>query len=349
MRRSFEQSATYKEFRLHSAKIQGMPANPPRKPDLTFLKQRAVLLRDLRQFFDSHGFFEVQPPCLARDCVVDPYIDPIEIDSQQFGLAVQILPSKFFMQTSPELSMKRMLSAGAPSIYSIGPVFRAGELGAHHNVEFTMLEWYDVGARLQQGTELLGKLAMEILSTTQFDVVTYRDVFSDILGFDPIDADDSVLLKHVEAIDAHVATSLVGDRDSLLDVLMSQRIQPQLGFQNPLIVTDYPISQAALAKPSERDPECAMRFELFAHGIELANGYDELLDADELVQRTHRANEIRASTNRPAIHLPETLIQCMRDGLPQCTGVALGVDRLLMLRARAKQIDQVIPFTSQNA
>ena len=314
--------------------------NPLAKPNLKLLKQRAELLRELRQFFDSRGFLEVQPPCLSADCVVDAFIDPIDISSDKLGLGID-LPKRFYLQTSPEAAMKRMLSAGAPSIYSLGPVFRAGERGAWHNIEFTMLEWYDVDAGMPEGIRLLGDLAASVFATDGFDVIAYRELFQQTIGIDPIGASINLLREMV----ADIAPGLVQpDRDSLLDILLANQIQPTLGVTRPMIIKNYPISQAALACRLPDDRECAARFELFFRGTELANGYDELQDADVFMQRTAAHNSKRVSTGRHPIRGESALFTAMRQGLPSCCGVAMGVDRLLMIRSGASSIDETIPF-----
>jgi lysyl-tRNA synthetase class 2 len=285
----------------------------------------------------------VQPPCLSRDCVVDAYIDPIVVESSQFQLGLE-LPPQFFLQSSPESAMKRMLAAGAPSIYSLGPVFRAGERGELHNVEFTMLEWYQLDADINAGIELLGDLAVTVLRRDGFDVCTYRQVFREALGFDPIDVGLKVIQEHAARIDFNLVNSIGDDRDSLLDALLSQVIQPTLGVNRPLIVKNYPLSQAALARQAADDAQCAARFELFVDGIELANGYDELRDAEVLRERAQVSNEKRVSSGRRSLSVETSLMEAMRAGLPPCNGVALGVDRLLMIRTGEKLIANVMPF-----
>ncbi|WP_146455860.1 EF-P lysine aminoacylase EpmA [Rubripirellula tenax] len=312
-------------------------------PRIDLVRERAQLLRELRVFFDTRGFFEVQPPCLSRDCVVDAYIDPIRVGSKQLGIA-EDLPEYLYLQTSPELAMKRMLAAGAPSIYSIGPVFRSGESGDHHNIEFTMLEWYHLGANIDDEITLLGELASTILDSDGYDISNYRDVFTQSLGFDPIDAPASTLQEVVSEIDENLACSISGDRDLMLDVILSHRIQPNLGKDRPLIIKNYPITQAALARPAIDDPKCAARFELIAGGVELANGYDELLDADVLVQRAQQSNQLRQAGGRHPLPVETSLVDAMRKGFPACAGVALGVDRLLMMRTSSLSLGPVIPF-----
>lgn len=318
------------------------------RPCLKRLRERAALLRELRQFFDVRDFLEVQPPCLSRDCVIDPYIDPVAVPAHSLQLS-SLVTDELFLQTSPEAAMKRLLAAGSPSIYSLGPVFRAGELGAQHNVEFTMLEWYDVGADVDDGIQLLGTLATELLHATRFEVRTYVELFVESVGFDPIDVPLTKLLDSVEEIDPTLARSLANDRDSLSDVILTELIQPKMGVDVPLIVRDYPLSQAALAKQSDRDERCAARFELFVSGVEIANGYDELRDPEVMLQRFECCNEKRLAEGRRLLSADIPLVSAMRHGLPACAGVALGVDRLLMVRTGDQQISDVMPFRIDTA
>ncbi|MEM9644044.1 MAG: EF-P lysine aminoacylase EpmA [Planctomycetota bacterium] len=321
---------------------------------LEMIQRRAALLKELRSFFDARGFSEVQPPCLGQDCVVDAYLNPIEVDASQLGLARSCRDDagageKFVLQTSPESAMKRMLAAGAPSIYSIGPVFRRGESGDHHNVEFTMLEWYDVDAGIEDGIRLLGELACQTLKKARCEVISYRELFRRHAGFDPIDLNTDSLARKVDQIDSGLGGSIGKDRDSMLDVILGEVVQPQLQGDQVWIVRDYPLTQAALAKPSVDDPDCAARFELFVDGVELANGYDELLDADELVKRFRANNEKRREVGMSPLRVETKLVDAMRRGLPACCGVALGVDRLLMCQSDATAIGEVLPFLIDEA
>lgn len=318
------------------------------KPNIAGIRPRAMLLRQLRRFFDSREFLEVQPPCLSRDCIIDAFIDPIEVESDQFRLGIE-LPRGFYLQTSPEAAMKRMLSAGAPSIYSIGPVFRSGERGDLHNVEFTMLEWYEVGADLEKGIRLLGDLAMQVLGVQEYEVRDYRQVFRDTLNIDPIDTGLDELRAIGARIDSDLMHSIGDDRDDLLDALLSHFIQPSLGTHLPLIVKNYPLSQAALARVAPDDPQCAARFELFVSGVELANGYDELCDADVLIERFESSNARRLAAGKAPLPTDLWLIDAMRQGIPPCAGVAVGVDRLLMVLSKQLQVAKVMPFTIENA
>lgn len=313
------------------------------------LVARAELLKTARSYFDQRGFYEVQPPCLARDCVVDAYLDPLTVDTAELKLAATDLPPRMFLQTSPESVMKRMLASGAPSIYSLGPVFRSGESGRYHNVEFTMLEWYEVGGDADSAIELLGRFVSHVLGATGFDRMTYRQCFQQHLGIDPISEPIAGLKRLLLDADAELAETLADDRDTLLDVLLSSRLVSKMGLTNPLVVTDYPLSQAALAKRSPSDPDCASRFELFYQGVELANGYDELCDAEILHQRFQRENDRRRRSGRERLTSDTTLLRAMQQGLPDCAGVALGFDRLLMCLLGIDHIDQVIPFAIERA
>jgi len=314
------------------------------------LIQRDRLLRQIRAFFHNRAFIEVQPPCLSRDCVVDAFLDPISIHRREIGLAEGDVENEFsrdryFLQTSPESAMKRLLAAGAPSIFAIVPVFRRAEFGVRHNVEFTMLEWYEVGGNAASAIELLGQLAQTVFSTARFETISYQDAFEAVLNLDPIGCPVEELACRVAEIDVALAKSIAFDRDALLDVLVSHHVEPTLGLTVPTILTRYPITQAALARPCIDDPRFAERFELFFRGMELANGYDELLDADELVRRFEINNEVRRRSGHEPLPTRTTLVSAMRKGLPECSGVAVGVDRLAMLQCGAEHIGEVLPLT----
>ena len=312
------------------------------------IRQRAQLLRDVRAWFDARQFCEVQVPSLSRECIVDLHIEPIAIASRQFGLSMD-LPEHYVLQTSPEALMKRMLTDGAPSIYSIGPAFRSGERGREHNIEFTMLEWYELESGWREGVETLGQLATEMLGFESFDVACYRDVFQQHLGCDPLTAEVARLRQHLAQFDRELADTLSQDRDGLLETLWTFAIQPRIGQTRPIVIRNYPLSQAALAQTADDDPECAARFELFVRGVELANGYDELGDAAILEARFREANLQRKRLGRPSIPMPEQFLKAMRRGMPRCCGVALGFDRLLMIRTQSSQLDHVLPFPIETA
>ncbi len=307
------------------------------------LRARAVLLRQVRQFFDDAGFIEVQPPCLSRDNVVDAHIDPVEVVGAALRLPADIAAPRYYLQSSPEFAMKRMLALGSGPIYSLGPVFRAGERSPRHNVEFTMLEWYDVHVGMDAVIEQTLRLVMQTLSITAPTVITYRELFRVHAGFDPIEEPVGTLENLVAQVDPHLAAGLSGKRDELLDVLMTEFIEPRVADQN-LLIRNYPLTQAALARPSDVDPQTAERFELIIGGLEIANGYGELLDADELLRRNVESNQKRVATGREPLPVDSQLIEAMRAGMPPCAGVALGFDRLVMLQQQTSDIGDVLPL-----
>jgi lysyl-tRNA synthetase class 2 len=309
------------------------------------LRTRAELLRSARSFFDERRFLEVQTPVLSRSTVIDRHLDPIELEMQLPGLGL----ATWYLQTSPEQSMKRLLASGIGSIYQIGPVFRSAELGEWHNPEFTMAEWYDVGAGFEQGLTLLDELLQTLLGCDAAERVQFQQVFQIATGLDLFRTDSDALAKwcvdHGLVHDIRWTT----DWDTWVNLIFSERVQPQLGPQRPVLVTHFPASQAALAKVSEDDPRTAERFEAFYRGVELANGYHELLDADQLHQRSIEANQQRVGDGKRALPLQNHLIDAMRNGLPASCGCALGFDRVVMLACKATQLADVIAFDAFRA
>ena len=255
-----------------------------------------------------------------------------------------------WLQTSPEFGMKRLLAAGATAIYQVARVFRGGERGAWHNPEFTMVEWYRVGDGMQEGIQLLADLADHVLGLGAADRLSYRQAFLAYAGVDPLAVAAGQLAEVARQRVASVPDGLgSADRDAWLDLLLVECVQPHLGQDRPTILYDYPASQAALALVRDEEPPVAERFELFVRGIELANGYHELLDADVLLARNTAANRLRTADGKYALPEDSRLLAAMRRGLPPCAGVALGFDRLVMLAAGATDIAQVIAFPEERA
>jgi len=307
------------------------------------LKSRALLLKQLRRFFDERGFFEVETPLLSRDTVVDRHLHPIQINRQQITGRQVDAQAVVFLQTSPEFSMKRLLAAGADSIYQICKAFRAGESGSQHNPEFTMLEWYRVGDDMQQAMLLLESLVQTILDTKPAIRISYRNAFIKATGLDPFTASVDQLAS-LSKLTAEL------ERDEHLNVVLSRDVEPQLGVDGPEVLYHFPASQAALAKTTfDDDIEVAERFEIYYRGLELANGYHELLDADELITRNKKTNQQRQADGQPVLPGESHLLAAMQAGLPACAGVALGVDRLLMLALDETQIEAVIGFPFDRA
>ena len=308
------------------------------------LRRRAQLLKQLRAFFDDRDFLEVETPLVSRDTVVDRHLDPIPVTLFE-DPRVPETGRRMWLQTSPEFAMKRLLAAGGQRIYQVAKAFRGGERGRFHNPEFTIVEWYQVGATMAEGMALLADLVMELLQFPEVGLISYGDAFQQTLGVNAHTATVSEL-----AAVAHRASVVVpanmppDDRDEWLNVLLAGAIEPRLGAQFPQILFDYPASQAALAQVRNEDPPVASRFELYIRGLELANGYHELLDANILRERNLQNNRWRQVDGKYTVPEDSLLLAAMDRGLPDCVGVALGFDRLVMLATGAECLQQVMAF-----
>ena len=301
------------------------------------LRERAQVFAAIRAFFAERDVLEVDTPLLASFGVSDPAIEPLRA-------AGDVGTSPRFLQTSPEYAMKRLLAAGSGPIYQLGKAFRDGEHGARHNPEFTLLEWYrpdfDLPALMDEVAALLGAC----LGRSAYVLRDYSELFREHLNLDPLEATSgqltAVARRHLDC------DRLRLDRDGWLDLLMSHCIEPALRDQGLVFVTHYPPSQAALAQIGERDGRpVALRFELYCDGIELANGYRELLDPEELERRAQQDNRLRRAAGLECRALDPHLLAAMRAGLPPSCGVALGVDRLLMSKLGLQTLAEVMPFS----
>jgi lysyl-tRNA synthetase class 2 len=306
--------------------------------DWAALRLRADLLRRVRSFFDRRGFLEVETPLLSADTVVDRHLDP-------FPVQVDAARGKtYWLQTSPEFAMKRLLAAGAEAIYQVTKAFRQEELGPLHNPEFTLVEWYRTGDGLADGMNLLDELCQAVLRRGPARRTAYREAFLKNAQIDPLTAPLSALRATASRTGVPPESLRHDDRDGWLDLILVEQVQPRLGQDRPAILYDYPASQSALAKVREEHPAVAERFELYVAGIELANGYHELTDPKVLSRRIATNNTARVADGKAALPAESRLLAAMDAGLPQATGVALGFDRLVMLAAGAERLDQVIAF-----
>jgi lysyl-tRNA synthetase class 2 len=309
------------------------------------LRLRSELLRTLRDFFHRRGFLEVETPLLSAETVVDRHLDPyaVSVDDAPVESSSR---REFWLQTSPELGMKRLLASGAGGpIYQVTRSFRRGEAGPLHNQEFTIVEWYRPGDGMAEGIQLLDALCQTLLDRRSAERVSYAEAFQGRLGLDPHMAGCRELESKVRELQIAVPASLRSDdRDGWLDLLLAERIAPNLGAGRPTILYDYPASQAALARIRPGDPAVAERFELYVSGIELANGYHELLDPEELRRRIAGANAARRTDGKAPLPEPRRLLAAMEAGLGPVTGVALGLDRVVMLAAGATRLEEVIAF-----
>jgi lysyl-tRNA synthetase class 2 len=315
---------------------------------LEILQLRASVLAKVREFFATRGFLEVETPILSADVTVDRHLDPMSTILAKDPRKPDV-GRTFWLQTSPEFGMKRLLAAGATAIYQVTRAFRNAELGPLHNPEFTIVEWYRVGDDMVSGMALLSEFSQAILETAPAESISYAEAFERFLEINPHTASRAALMDRAAARGLQVARSLVSDRDGLLNLLLVECIEPHLGKRVPTILFDYPVSQAALARIRDDEPPVAERFELYIRGMELANGYHELLDPDELRQRCAVANLARLDDGKPPLTATSRLIKAMQSGLPPSTGVALGFDRLVMLAAGAETISEVIAFPIDRA
>lgn len=319
------------------------------------IARRSQLLRSIREFFGSRDFLEVETPILSRDSVIDLHLDPIPVtlfsDSQRYKVG-----PTYWLQTSPEFGMKRLLASGLSSIFQITRAFRGGESGPLHNPEFTMLEWYRTGDNYEQGMSLLADFAESIIARGRPQFITFQNAFVEHAQIDPLlDSTETIAQKVLEIpqiagmIDSDDLTAHF-DRDLLIDLLLTRLVQPQLGILAPVILCDFPVTQSALAQVRETSPPVAERFELYVDGMELANGYHELLDAAVLQKRNETAAARRKSEGKYSPPIESELLRAMQaHALPACAGTAVGVDRVLMVTSKARSINEVISFPIDRA
>jgi lysyl-tRNA synthetase class 2 len=311
------------------------------------LQRRALLLRRLRTFFEQRGFLEVSTPLLSADTVVDRHLDPLRVTLRD-DPRNSAPGRRLFLQTSPEFHMKRLLASGGQSIYQVTHAFRGGERGRLHNPEFTIVEWYRRGDTMVDGIQLLDELCQALLERGPARAISYGQAFLERLGIDPHRADRSELMTIARSMNL-ASGGRIDDRDTLLNLLLADAVQPHLGKSCPLILYDYPASQAALARVREDDPPVAERFELFVDGVELANGYHELLDPDQLRRRNRQVNRQRRQDGNEPLPEESRLLWAMEYGLPPSTGVAMGFDRVVMLSAGQDRLDCVLTFPIERA
>lgn len=309
---------------------------------LVNLRARAALLAQLRTFFSDRAVLEVETPLLSQATVSDPSIEVFPVPAAGSESAPR------YLQTSPEFAMKRLLAAGAGDIYQISKAFRQGEAGRHHNPEFTLLEWYRVGLDHAALIREVAELLSAVLGTKGWQVWPYRALFIELLDIDPMVHGG---LSEVPESWLSVARSRLGDvpqdldRDAFLDLLMSHCIEPSLGDWGVVFVTDFPPSQAALARKTQvAGDSVAARFECYVQGRELANGYWEQADPQLLAEQFKAENACRRHRQLAERPIDDRLLAAHRYGLPECAGVALGIDRLLALKLEAESLQEVMSF-----
>ena len=328
---------------------------------LTMARQRAQMLNDIRRFFAASQVLEVQTPLLSQAGNTDTFLQSIAAT-----VTYQDRPQPYYLHTSPEFAMKRLLASWQVAIYQLCPVFRDNEIGTQHNIEFTMLEWYQPNYSLTELAEELGKL-LEVLYGHPIIMNHYRyvDAFMDFIGIHPLTASITALQAVAEdkgllgfdfstsGYDIETSEVIIkaeDSRQSWLDLLFSHIVEPNLGYDLPTLIIEYPPATAALAKtaPDKDGNMIAKRFELYIDGIEIANAYDELADGQALRQRFEQDNLLRRQHGLAQMPIDEHLLAACNDLMP-CSGIALGVDRLLMVITGAKSLQEVIAFPSGQA
>ena len=328
------------------------------------LRKRAVIISLIRQFFADREVLEVETPSLSHHTITDPYLQAL---STMHTLPGAESSRTFYLQTSPEYAMKRLLASGSGDIYQIAKAYRNDEVGRLHNPEFTMLEWYRVGFDMTALIEETVDLLKLCLQTDFVDKFTYSSLFEEHCGFNPIEISLQDLMRACNRFslqdyaktlkesldDAGVDNNQSNDKrsellkDSLLQVIFNQEIECKIGQQHPCVVSSFPASQASLATLSDCG-RVANRFEVYYKGIELANGFHELCDADQQLARFKDDNQKRLSLGLAAMEIDSFFIDALAHGLPDCAGIALGIDRLLMLALDKPHIRDVLSFSYDN-
>jgi lysyl-tRNA synthetase class 2 len=314
--------------------------------DWQHLRLRAQMLNQIRQFFAERDVLEVETPLLCSATGTDPQLD---FFSSKFNYPPQ--NPTLYLQTSPEFAMKRLLAAGSGSIYQICKAFRNGESGRSHNPEFTILEWYRVGYDLPQlmteVAELLQQVLPEKLAVIE---ISYQQIFQQITDLDALAFNFEAYQTYALTQGLVDAAHLCGDDHALwLDFLFSHCVQTALTPATIWLIHSYPAIQSSLARLNSQDPRIAERFEVLINGMELGNGFYELADAEEQSARFDQEIVYRQQHGLATVAKDQLLIDALAAGLPDCSGIAIGIDRLLMIASGSKTIDQVLAFPLQNA
>lgn len=310
--------------------------------DIQALKARAKLYRQIRQFFIERDVLEVETPILSQAGVTDVHLASVQAQRHLHGKK-----QTHYLQTSPEFAMKRLLASGSGAIYQICKVFRDDEHGRKHNSEFTMLEWYRPQFSLKdlilEVTDLLNVVLAERFGEVRPTVLSYKHAFIDRLDLNPLQATLQQLKDAAHRVGLNL--DLGDDRLAYIDLLFSHMVEPSLGFDTPVFLTDFPPELASLAKTKlDEDGEfVAARFELYIEGLELANAYDELIDAEVLRSRFQADNAEREKLGLHVMPIDEYLLAALPN-MSECAGIALGIDRLLMVVMNQMKLEKVITF-----
>lgn len=305
------------------------------------LKSRAKFMAQIRQFFLARDVLEVETPAMSQATVTDVHLHTFITHFVGPGFA-KGLP--LYLMTSPEFHMKRLLASGSGAIFQMNKAFRNEEAGRHHNPEFTLLEWYRPGFDHHALMDEMHDFLCAILNVNASERMTYQDAFLKNLGVCPLEGSMLELKAAAKSLGLSDISETENDKDTLLQLLFSQGVEPKIGQTCPAFVYHFPASQAALARVCKEDTRVAARFEVYFKGMELANGFHELDNADEQLARFEEDNRKRIKMGLKEQSIDHHLIEALKHGLPDCAGVAIGVDRLIMLALEKSQIDDVIAF-----
>ncbi len=304
---------------------------------IAHLKDRALFLQKARSFFFEKGFLEVDTPILSKTAPIDEHIDIMTVSLGEGKLG--------YLHSSPEYAMKRLLCMGSGDIFQISHVFRQGEVGSLHNPEFTMAEWYRMHTSFTAFIEETVSFIQLFLGPISCVKISYKEAFRLFANIDSSKASAQELLNCAKIHGIDLATKTELDKDTLLHLLMGFVIEPHLGQNVITVLTDYPASQAALAETEEKEGELiAKRFEIYYQGIELANGYLELTDARKQKLRLLESNEKRVQGGKLPLPIDNNFLNALEKGLPPCCGVAVGFDRLLLLKNKVSSLNDILPF-----
>ncbi|PCS23810.1 elongation factor P--(R)-beta-lysine ligase [Candidatus Enterovibrio escicola] len=310
------------------------------------LKTRALLIRKIRQFFLERDVLEVDTPAMSHAAVTDIHLHTF---CTEFVGQGHIHGIPLYMITSPEFHMKRLLAAGSGAIYQICKSFRNEEVGRYHNPEFMILEWYRPSFDHHALMTEIDSLLHTILGTSTADRMTYQGIFKRILGVCPLEASITDLKRVATTLGVLDIADNEEDRDTLIQLLFNEGVEAKIGRSVPAFVYDFPVSQAASARVCEGDSRVAARFEVYYQGVELANGFYELDNANEQLARFEKDNKRRVDIGRNIQPIDHHLIDAIHFGLSDCAGVALGIDRLIMLALGKTHINEVIAFPIERA
>lgn len=308
------------------------------------LLTRAKIIAEIRRFFTDRGLLEVETPVLSEFGVTDVHLSTFKTE---FIAPFHRQSKPLWLITSPEYHMKRLLAAGSGAIFQICRVFRNEEAGPRHNPEFTMLEWYRPHFDMYRLINEVDDLLQQILDCEPAESLSYQFAFQQYVGLDPLSATKTELIA--KAKEQHFVGAENEDRDTLLQFLFSTLVEPEIGKTRPVAVYHFPAAQAALAQISSEDHRVAERFEFYYKGLELANGFNELTDVKEQFSRFEQDNRQREKMGLPQQAIDRRLLGALQAGIPNCAGVALGVDRLMMIALNAERIEEIMAFSINNA